>query len=119
MAHLLIPSGPEVCVCGLCSHMYVPLVPFRMSGYVPFNGPISVAMVASGSTPALLFWNWVNQSQNALVNYFNRNATSPMSDETLAKSYAGAVAAAMVVAFGMSTAIQRKFEPAKAKRMLT
>jgi hypothetical protein len=28
--------------------------PFRMSGYVPFNGPISVAMVASGSTGALL-----------------------------------------------------------------
>ena len=52
--------------------------PFRMSGYVPFNGPICVAMVASSSTPAILFWSWVNQSQNALVNYFNRNASSPM-----------------------------------------
>ena len=40
--------------------------PFRMSGYVPFNGPICVAMVASTSTSALLFWSWVNQSQNAL-----------------------------------------------------
>lgn len=38
--------------------------PFRMSGYVPFNGPICVAMVASQSTAALLFWSWVNQSQN-------------------------------------------------------
>lgn len=52
--------------------------PFRMSGYVPFNGPICVAMVASKTTPAILFWSWVNQSQNALVNYFNRNASSPM-----------------------------------------
>ena len=47
--------------------------PFRMSGYVPFNGPICVAMVASTSTPSLLFWSWVNQSQNALVNYYVRN----------------------------------------------
>jgi len=44
--------------------------PFRMSGYVPFNGPICVAMVASTTTPSLLFWSWVNQSQNALVNYY-------------------------------------------------
>ena len=44
--------------------------PFRMSGYVPFNGPICVAMVASTSTMPLLFWSWVNQSQNALVNYY-------------------------------------------------
>ena len=44
--------------------------PFRMSGYVPYNGPICVAMVASTSTPTLLFWSWVNQSQNALVNYY-------------------------------------------------
>lgn len=44
--------------------------PFRMSGYVPYNGPICVAMVAATSTPSLLFWSWVNQSQNALVNYY-------------------------------------------------
>ena len=56
--------------------------PFRMSGYVAFNGPVSVAMVASSGTPALLFWNWVNQSQNALVNYYNRNAASSMVSDT-------------------------------------
>jgi len=44
--------------------------PFRMSGFVPYNGPICVAMVASTTTPSLLFWSWVNQSQNALVNYY-------------------------------------------------
>jgi hypothetical protein len=48
---------------------FIPM-PFRMSGYVPFNGPICVAMVASTSTLPLLFWAWVNQSQNALVNYY-------------------------------------------------
>jgi Sideroflexins len=51
------------------THEVIPR-PFRMSGYVPYNGPICVAMVASTSTPSLLFWSWINQSQNALVNYF-------------------------------------------------
>lgn len=92
--------------------------PFRMSGYVPFNGPVCVAMVASQSTPALLFWSWVNQSQNALVNYYNRNASSEMTNETLLKSYGAAVGSALAVAFGLATLIQKRFEPSKAKLML-
>jgi len=92
--------------------------PFRMSGFLPFNGPICVAMIASGSTPALLFWNWANQSQNALVNYFNRNASSPMTNDTLAKSYAGAVGAALTVAFGLATFVKRRYDPARAAQLL-
>mmetsp|Transcript_11998 Transcript_11998/g.18416 ORF Transcript_11998/g.18416 Transcript_11998/m.18416 type:complete len:393 (-) Transcript_11998:106-1284(-) len=92
--------------------------PFRMSGYVPFNGPICVAMVASQSTMSLLFWSWVNQSQNALVNFFNRNASSPMTNEALVKSYAAAVGSALVVAFGLATIIQKRYSPEKAKSLL-
>jgi hypothetical protein len=51
------------------THEIIPR-PFRMSGYVPFNGPICVSMVASTTTLPLLFWSWANQSQNALVNYY-------------------------------------------------
>jgi len=89
-----------------------------MSGYVPYNGPICVAMVASTSTPALLFWSWINQTQNALVNYYNRNASSEMTNETFAKSYAAAVGSALAVAFGLATAIQKKYDPVKAKSLL-
>lgn len=92
--------------------------PFRMSGYVFYNGPVCVAMVASQSTLPLLFWAWVNQSQNALVNYYNRNASSPMSNETLLKSYGAAVGSALVVAFGLATGIQRRFDAQKAKSLL-
>jgi len=92
--------------------------PFRMSGYVPYNGPICVAMVASTSTIPLLFWSWVNQSQNALVNYYNRNAASPMTNETLIRSYTAAVGSALTVAFGLATFVQRRYSPAKAKELM-
>lgn len=92
--------------------------PFRMAGYVPFNGPVCLAMMIATTTPQLLFFNWVNQSQNALVNYYNRNASSPTSNEVLAKSYATAVSAALIVAFGTSQLIQRRFDPATASKLL-
>jgi hypothetical protein len=81
--------------------------PFRMSGFVPFNGPICVSMVASTSTPALLMWAWINQSQNALVNYYNRNASSEMTNKTLMTSYGTAVVSALTVAFGLATLIRK------------
>lgn len=92
--------------------------PCRMSGYVPCNGPICASMVVSSSMPSLLFWNWINQSQNAGVNYFNRNASSPMTNETLLKSYAGAVGAALGVAFGLSTIVNRRYDPVRAKQVM-
>ena len=82
---------------------------FRMSGYLPFNGPICVAMVAAQSTLSLLFWSWLNQSQNALVNYYNRSSSSKTSNETLLKSYAAAVGSALLIAFGLQTFIQTYF----------
>lgn len=92
--------------------------PFRMSGYVPYNGPVCVAMIVSTSTWPLLFWSFINQSQNALVNYFNRNASSPTTNQTLTMSYGAAVTSSLTVAFGLATLIQRRFPPAEAQRML-
>jgi len=75
-------------------------------------------MIASSSTSALLFWSWVNQSQNALINYYNRNASTPMSNATLGMSYSTAVASALTVAYGLSSLLQRRFGPARAKQLL-
>lgn len=95
----------------------IPL-PFRMSGYVPFNGPVSVGLIMATRTPWILFWQWMNQSQNALVNYFNRNATSVASDSVVAASYAGAVTSAMSVGYGLSQVVKRFYSPEKALTLL-
>lgn len=44
--------------------------PFRMSGYVFYNGPVCVAMLASQSTLPLLGWAWVSDSLFYFMNSF-------------------------------------------------
>jgi len=110
--------------------------PFRMSGYVLFNGPVKIAMLASHSTKLLLFWSWANQSQNALVNYFNRGgvtttsnnnsstnsnnndhaiSTTAMTTTTIFKSYAAAVGAALTIVVGLAAIIRKRYPAPQAK----
>ncbi|XP_068746847.1 sideroflexin-5-like isoform X2 [Montipora capricornis] len=51
-------------------------MPFRMSGYVPFGTVTVIGMLLPApSLPTVVFWQWMNQSHNAAVNYSNRNAS--------------------------------------------
>uniref|UniRef100_A0A3P9CC47 Sidoreflexin n=1 Tax=Maylandia zebra TaxID=106582 RepID=A0A3P9CC47_9CICH len=83
------------------------LMPFRMSGSV-------VGLLLPNQTLAsTVFWQWLNQSHNACVNYSNRNASKPAPASKFLLGYLGAVTSAVSIAVGLNVLIQRasRFSP--------
>uniref|UniRef100_A0A669DCA2 Sidoreflexin n=1 Tax=Oreochromis niloticus TaxID=8128 RepID=A0A669DCA2_ORENI len=83
------------------------LMPFRMSGSV-------VGLLLPNQTLAsTVFWQWLNQSHNACVNYSNRNASKPAPASKFLQGYLGAVTSAVSIAVGLNVLIQRasRFSP--------
>jgi len=76
----------------------------RMSFQVPGGTILIGAMLAFyRSTGQVIFWQWANQSFNAVVNYTNRNAKSPISTQRLIFAYVTATSSALAVAIGLKT----------------
>lgn len=84
------------------------IMPLRMSGYVPFNSPILAGLLLpNASIPQTIFWQVVNQSHNAGVNFANRNASKPVQISRFVKGYVGAVSAAVGLSVGLKLGIQK------------
>ncbi|KAJ3613381.1 hypothetical protein NHX12_019631, partial [Muraenolepis orangiensis] len=74
------------------------LMPFRMSGFIPFGTPVVGLLLPNQTLGSTVFWQWLNQSHNACVNYSNRNASKPTEASTFVHGYAGAVTSAVSIA---------------------
>ncbi|XP_078488348.1 sideroflexin-5-like [Ciona intestinalis] len=84
------------------------MMPFRMSGFVPFGTPIVVGLLLPNQTlVTTVFWQWLNQSHNACVNYSNRNATQNTSMTDFISGYTGAVTSAVGIALGLNALVKR------------
>ena len=84
----------------------------RMSFQTPGGMFITGAMLNFyKSVPQVVFWQWFNQSFNALVNYTNRNASAPTNTSQLATAYFSATFSALGTAVGLKAALAKSSSP--------
>lgn len=84
------------------------VLPFRMSSFVLSNLVVTAGMLTPGlGTAGTLGWQVANQSLNVAINFSNANKSTPLSTQTIIKSYCIAVSASCGVALGLNALVPR------------
>jgi hypothetical protein len=68
---------------------------------------IPILLLLIRSVPAVVFWQWANQSFNAFVNYTNRNAKSSLTKEQIGIAYVSATSSALITALGLKAIVTK------------
>ncbi|CDW90303.1 sideroflexin 5 [Stylonychia lemnae] len=93
---------------------------FRMSSFVLFNVPlVFLVLFAPNQTPAFnASLQGMNQTYNAMMNYGNRNASSPYTNEDILKGYAFAVLTSGGIALYSRKLLASKLKALKGARLI-
>jgi len=74
----------------------------RMCAFVPTNLPIIFGMLMTPPTPMnTAFWQWINQTYNAGMNFGNRNASSQQTASDIMFGYTAAVTSSITISVGL------------------
>ena len=91
----------------------------RFSSFLPMNLPISFGFIFAAPTPFnTIFWQWINQTYNAALNYENRNASSTYTTEDIVKSYTVATSSAIAVALAIRKAVEKQANQMKGGKLV-
>ena len=83
------------------------------------NIPISFGFIFAAPTPFnTIFWQWLNQTYNAALNYENRNASSTYTTEDIMKSYTVATSSAIGVALAIRKAVEKQANSMKGGKLV-
>ena len=70
----------------------------RFCSYAMINTPFLFGMVLTKQTTTnIIFWQWINQTYNAVLNYSNRNASSEVSMTGVGAAYFAAVSSSILI----------------------
>lgn len=76
-------------------------------------------LLPNPSLASTVFWQAINQTHNAFVNYNNRNASQPTPVSKILQGYAGAVVSSVSIAVGLNQAVKRANVSAGVRTMLS
>ena len=91
----------------------------RFSSFLPMNIPICFGFIIAAPTPFnTIFWQWINQTYNAWLNYGNRNASSNYTTKDIALSYAAACSSSIVVGLGIRKLLEKRSNSATGAKLI-
>jgi len=91
----------------------------RITFFMPSNIPISMGFLFSPPTIGYtLFWQWMNQTNNALLNFGNANKSSPATDSDIFKSYMMAVVASGAAGLGVRALTKKQTQGATGGKLV-